>query len=280
MARRGQVGRSSGTARHGWAGFGEARSGEDWERRGQEWPGWVWSGLAGPGSAWCGNSAANEQERIGMATVTKNGKNRVANIGGDTPTNGGEAVIVQGMPYTVDVSIYGSADLLMHRWNCEAVEEKSKAAKGSKAKKTDDIESYVYRTEDGELAIPGEYLRQAIIHAAKYRQDPRSPRKSAMDLFKAALVVDPLVASLGTKEWDYIDTRRVVVQRSGINRSRPALRAGWMAEFSITVLLPEYVSAEILLEVLNTAGRLIGVGDFRPTYGRFQVCEFTIRQAD
>lgn len=209
-----------------------------------------------------------------MATATKNGKNRIENIA--TPTNGGEHTIVQGMPYSVDVQIRGSADLLMHRWNCEAVEEKSKAAKGSKAKKTDDIESYVYRTESGELAIPGEYLRQAMIYAAKFRQDPRSPRKSAMDLFKAAIVVDPVLASLGTEDWDYIDTRRVVVQRNGINRSRPAMRAGWQVDFTVTVLLPEYVSTEVLLEVLNTAGRLIGVGDFRPTYGRFQVSGFSI----
>ncbi|MGE9244407.1 hypothetical protein, partial [Escherichia coli] len=85
--------------------------------------------------------------------------------------------------------VEGSSDFLFHRWNAEAVDEKAAAAKNSKAKKTDDVESYVYRTEDGDLAIPGEYLRGSIIHAAKFRQDPRSPRKSAMDLFKAAVVV-------------------------------------------------------------------------------------------
>lgn len=211
-----------------------------------------------------------------MATATRNGRNRIENIGGDTPTNGAAATIAQGEPYTVAITIRGSADLLMHRWNCEAIDEKSKAAKGSKAKKSDDIESYVYRNDDGEIAIPGEYLRQALIHAAKFRQDPRSPRKSAMDLFKAALMVDPQLASLGVTEWDYVDTRRAVVQRNGINRSRPAMRVGWQAEFLVTVLLPEYVSPEILLDVLNTAGRLIGVGDFRPTYGRFGVVGFNV----
>src|ERR1035437_7956045 len=136
-------------------------------------------------------------------------------LGGETPTNGAESIIEQGMPYVACVTIEGPAPLLFHRWNSEAVDEKAKAAKNSKAKKTDNIESYVYRTEKGELAIPGEYLRQAIILAAKFRQDPRSPRKSAMDLYKAAVIALTELASLGTKAWDYEDRRRVVIQRSG-----------------------------------------------------------------
>mgnify|MGYP001597427887 FL=1 len=97
------------------------------------------------------------------------------------PTDGGNATIEHSEPYAVAVTVEGYADFLFHRWNAEAVDEKAKAAKNSKGKKTDDVESYVYRTDNGELAIPGEYLRGSIINAAKFRQDPRSPRKSAMD---------------------------------------------------------------------------------------------------
>ena len=78
-----------------------------------------------------------------------------------------------GFPYSVAVTVQGNSDFLFHRWNCESVAEKSLAAKGSKAKKTDDLESYVYRNDNGNLAIPGEYLRQAAIETAKYKQDPR-----------------------------------------------------------------------------------------------------------
>lgn len=204
-------------------------------------------------------------------------KNRVSHIGGDVPTNGGAATIEAGLPYTLDVTIHGTADLLMRRYNCEAVDEKAKAAKGSKAKKTDNVESFVYRNDAGQICIPGEYVRQACIHAAKFRQDPRSPRKSAMDLMKAALLIEPNLASLGVKDWDYLDTRRVVVQRSGISRTRPAMRAGWSFDVSITVLLPEYVNQDFLVDLLNTAGRLIGIGDFRPTYGRFVLKSFSAR---
>ena len=189
-------------------------------------------------------------------------------------SNGAEVEISFTQPYSVKVTIEGAAPLLFHRWNVEAVAEKAKAAKGSKAKKEDNVESYVYRDEKRHICLPGEYFRQAIIHAAKYMQDPRSPRKSAMDLFKAGLVVLTDYASLGKSEWDFLDQRRVTVQRNGLTRVRPAMHKGWRATVELQVLLPEYITREILNAAIQNAGRLVGVGDFRPTYGRFQIVEF------
>lgn len=191
-------------------------------------------------------------------------------------TNSAAEMIEFGIPYQVAVKIQGSSDFLFHRWNNEAVAEKSKAAKGSKAKKSDDIESYVYRNEAGELSIPGEYLRMSIVGAAKFRQDPRSPRKSAMDLFKAAIISLTPLASLGTTTWDYEDKRRVVIQRNAITRVRPAMHAGWSASFDLQINIPEYVDPNSLRETIEVAGRLIGVGDFRPTFGRFGIVGFSI----
>lgn len=194
----------------------------------------------------------------------------------DQVSNGGESAIEFCYPYSVAVTVEGSCPILFHRWNCDAVEAKAKAAKGSAAKKNDDIESYVYRNEAGEICLPGEYLRQSIIMAAKFRQDPRSPRKSAMDLFKAAVISLTDLASLGTTEWDFEDRRRVTVQRNGITRIRPAMREGWKATVQLMVNIPEYVSPTLLRSVLDDAGRLVGVGDFRPTYGRFTVSNWQV----
>lgn len=203
-------------------------------------------------------------------------ESRATEIGGQSPTNGAKSTINTYLPYVVEIELVGTADLLFHRWNNEAVAEKAAARKGSAAKKTDDIESYVYRTDKGELAIPGEYLRMAVIGAAKYRQDPRSPRKSAMDLYKAGLISLTNLASLGAKAWDYEDKRRVVIQRSAITRTRPAMKAGWRAKFALQVNLPEYISETDLNETITMAGKLIGLADFRPTFGRFQITKFAV----
>jgi hypothetical protein len=149
-------------------------------------------------------------------------------------TNLAEFTLAASEPYRVTLTLQGTSTMLFHRWNCEAVDAKAKAAKGSTAKKTDDVESYVYRNDEGELCIPGEYVRQSIAGpagAAKFRQDPRSSRKSALDLYKAGVVSLTELASLGVKDWDMLDQR---------------------------------------------AGQLVGIGDFRPTYGRFAVVRFEI----
>ncbi|MCC7229252.1 MAG: hypothetical protein IT203_02595 [Fimbriimonadaceae bacterium] len=192
------------------------------------------------------------------------------------PTNDGEFSIEMSTPYVVAVKIQGTSPILFHRWSCDDVEAKASAAKGSKAKKEDNIESYVYRNESNQICIPGEYLRGAIIQSAKFRQDPRSPRKSGMDLFKAGVVslddLCPITASgkqEPASEWDYLDRRRVMIQRNAVTRIRPAFLAGWSCEVLLQVLTPEYIPVEALAETISQAGRLVGVADFRPTFGRF-----------
>lgn len=181
-------------------------------------------------------------------------------------------------PFVASISVEGTAAFLFHRWSVDGVEAKAKAAKGSTAKREDDLESYVYRARNGNLAIPSEYFRMSIINAAKYRQDPRSPRKSAMDLFKAGIVALEEHCDLGMKDWDYIDRRRVTIQRNGITRCRPALTVGWKCTALLQVLLPEYINPMMLNETLQAAGRLVGVGDFRPTFGRFTVVNFSVQE--
>jgi hypothetical protein len=204
-----------------------------------------------------------------MATKTKATKRLEAQVNNDA-----EAAIL--MPYVVECEITGTSPILFHRWSCEDVEAKATAAKNSKAKKTDNIEAYLYRNDKREICIPTEYFRQSIITAAKCRQDPRSPRKSACDLFKASVLSISDLATTGCGEPDYIDKRRVCVQRAGITRLRPALDAGWKVRVLLQVQTPEYIAPSFLLDVMADAGRLVGVGDFRPTYGRFQVSNFSL----
>lgn len=182
------------------------------------------------------------------------------------------------IPYQVEFTLEGVSALLFHRWSVEAVAAKANAAKNSKAKKTDDVDSYVYRCEDGTIALPGEYVRMAMVEVGRYRQDPRSPRKSARDLYKAAFVPLTELASLGKADWDYLDQRRVTVQRNGVTRVRPAFLAGWQATFVFQVVIPEYIAPPEVLDVLGQAGRVVGVADFRPTYGRFQVVKFDVTE--
>lgn len=202
-------------------------------------------------------------------------KKAVATVIGNV-SNDAAATIDFSKPYIARVEITGTAPILWHRWSTDAVAAKAAAAKNSAAKKTDDIESYVYRCDNGNLGFPGEYLRQSVIGAARFRQDPRSPRKGAQDLYKAAVVSLTDLSDLGVADWDYLNRRRVVVQRNAVTRARPAIREGWKANVDFLILLPEYVRPADLLDVLTNAGRLVGVADFRPTFGRYAVTKFEV----
>ena len=195
---------------------------------------------------------------------------------GEQLSTDADSSILHSAPYMVSVTIVGVADLLFHAWSVEAVAEKSAAKKGSKAKKEDNLESYLYRDDEGLLGIPGENFRQSIIEAARYLQDPRSPRKSARDLFKAGLVSLTKCASLGVADYDYLDRRRVTIQRQGITRIRPAMLPGWTGTFVLLISTPEYISLALLTETIVQAGRLIGLCDFRPSYGRFQATHIQV----
>ena len=191
-------------------------------------------------------------------------------------------------PYVASISITGTATILFHAWNNEAVAEKAAAKKGSATKKEDNVESYVYRDGDGYICLPGRYLVGSLTDprngSAKYLQDPRSPRKSALDLFRAGVValtelapLYPAESNVPARDWDFLDRQRVMVQRQGVTRARPAFHPGWRAELDLMILSPEYISITMLHEALTRAGQLVGVGDFRPTYGRFRIDKFELR---
>lgn len=201
-------------------------------------------------------------------------KEACLNLHDETAGKGESQAGIETGPMTIEVGIEGVAPILFHRWDCAAVEAKAKAKKNSKEKTTDNLESYVYRCEDGTLGLPGINVHMSLVKAAKSKADPRSPRKSACDLVKAVLLVMPLLASFGVQTWAFEDRRRVMVQRNGITRVRPALHAGWTLSFAVTVLDTSYVDEPFLHDLITSAGRYCGLGDFRPQFGRFQIVRF------
>ena len=204
---------------------------------------------------------------------------KVTEVGGQAPTNGAAKYFEMQSPYSVTFTLWGSCDLLFHRWNPEPPSLPPLDPSIKNPLKYDNLESMIYRMENGNLAIPGEYVRGSIIEAARFFKDPRSPRKSARDLYKAGIIALTQYADLGIATWDYEDRRRALIQRAAINRTRPAIKAGWSAEFQFLIQIPEYVSPQIFHEVLIKAGQLVGIADFRPTYGRFQVKAFAVDES-
>ena len=73
----------------------------------------------------------------------------------------------------------------------------------------------------------------------------------------------------------YVDVRPVIVARARVLRSRGAVGKGWKLEFALQVI-DDQLGLDVLQQILEEAGRTVGVGDFRPRFGRFRVERFSI----
>jgi len=122
-----------------------------------------------------------------------------------------------------------------------------------------------YWTEDGKsLAFPATNIHSSLIIASS---SYRIGKRSIMPFIAGAIEIEPLLIPFNTKLYQ-IDTRRVVIQRQGILRSRPLIFP-WHLQFTYIVEEIDFpVQGEGLVEVLKNiteeAGRRVGLGDFRP----------------
>jgi hypothetical protein len=112
------------------------------------------------------------------------------------------------------------------------------------------------------LAIPGRNIHASFVNAGgKYKVG----KNTLTSLLTSSLHVAPELISLGKKTYS-IDVRPVVVQKARILRARPLIHP-WTANFSI-FFDEEWISLKVMQdtmpELIKTAGKLIGVLDYRP----------------
>lgn len=191
--------------------------------------------------------------------------------------------------YTIDVSVEGIAPLMQHRYPLPDFEDLSKGGK-KRTGETDysqEWREYLYVTSDGEIYQPATHFDGAMVKAAAGYKIQGQRGKTYKDLFKGNVFCSPDSILHGTKAPEsldtdgdkrlYLDVRPVVVQRARVVRVRPCFKTGWKLDFEITVL-DDQIPANVVNEVLTLAGRTVGIGDFRPRFGRFMVTKFEVKK--
>ena len=155
----------------------------------------------------------------------------------------------------------------------------------SKRKKTDADYDEMARIEwfgglyllDGEPSLPGFVFEAALIGKGGAARQEKQGKAAAAGLFVTEdfpLEYDGLRDP--EKMWEdgsFRDSRLVNVQRAKIMRTRPIFKewnAAPVVEFDAVLINRETVERWV-----NVAGRLVGLMDYRPKYGRFSVvsCE-------
>ncbi len=150
----------------------------------------------------------------------------------------------------------------------------------------EEAEAGAYRMEDGQLYIKSESFVGSLVGKGGGAANRKLGKSSAISRILAGVDFDieercPLFHAQTNAPIDEyeIDTRRAVVVKAGILRSRPLIR-----DWSCTVVCEideRFITTEQLLELLNVAGVVAGVGDYRPSCkGRFGKYHATIEKVE
>jgi hypothetical protein len=182
---------------------------------------------------------------------------------------------------TIEVSIEGTTPLLLNRFTDEAAMASTSgnrisAAAGDKGTPREQAEKKLYRGVDGKFVIPSPNLFRCIIDAGTFFKAGKSKVKTQKSSLIPACVSVPSVEILieSTDPWE-VDTRAVRIPSTGgrILCHRPSFH-DWRLSFELE-LDTEFMTVKLLREIVDAAGKRIGLGDFRPAckgpFGKFVV---------
>ena len=190
--------------------------------------------------------------------------------------------------YTVSVSIQGVSVLLQHRYPLPLLDGVGNPGDQSTGAKdyTQEWREYFYAESNGQIYQPAVHVENALVKAAANFKIAGKRGRTYKDLFKAAIFITPdriphdgcFVPETLDADADkqiYIDIRPVVIQRARVVRLRPAFKEGWKLDFEIQSIDDE-IQPNLLQDVLILAGKMVGIGDYRPRFGRFNVVHFEV----
>ncbi|QIL73369.1 hypothetical protein G7048_03885 [Diaphorobacter sp. HDW4B] len=181
------------------------------------------------------------------------------------------------------LKITGTAPLLMHAdtlANPLSVAAKAHKELTAKRKKTDADHLDIARSEflagcywsaeDG-IYVPGQNFDAAFCAGAKLQKLGTHWKRGAFVLEdRVKLLHDgPDTPDALWNEPAFVDCRGVKVGQAKVMRYRPIF-LNWAAEVMLTIN-PEVLSVREAQKAVSDAGALIGVGTYRPRFGRFEV---------
>ena len=166
----------------------------------------------------------------------------------------------------------GNSALLMQ--NVHSM-NKSRPKKISHAdwERTDEFFQSKMYLEGKQIAFPPRVMKRLLIEAAKkaYTILGLKNGKASYKQLIESLVFIPEATRTNKKIEDCeYDEQFVTVSSSKVLRVRPRIE-GWTAKLNIMVLDPSLLPLDILDEIVEFAGAFLGLGDYRPDYGRFSV---------
>lgn len=180
----------------------------------------------------------------------------------------------------VDVTIEGTTPLLCNRFTdaaqMAATNGNRLASVGEKGTPTEQAQARLYIGHDGNPIIPQPNLFRCLIDAGQFFKAGKSKittQKTSM--IPACVEIEGLELPIQHREPWSVDTRAVRIPSTGgrILCHRPCFY-DWRLRFTLAIDT-EMLSLRLMREIVDAAGKRIGLGDFRPAckgpFGKFVV---------
>ncbi len=179
--------------------------------------------------------------------------------------------------------IEGTAPLMMQSDKlADPIGDDAKELKkfSGKRKKTDDDHEAMKRIEwganlytdnKGVIIVPSQNIFRMIVEAARLSKKGKDVERGCMIMINENPLYYDGPKSLRAlyENARFVDRRTVVVSRSRVMRTRPIFPT-WSLPFTVNYD-PDVIDMNELDGFVETAGKYIGLGNYRPRFGRFEV---------
>jgi hypothetical protein len=186
----------------------------------------------------------------------------------------------------IEITIEGVSPLICARFSDEAAERassgnRSSAAASDRGTPLEIAEKCLYTGLDGKVMLPQPNVLRCLVDGGRFfKAGKKQITTKEESMLYGCLDIDGAEIPISHKQPWKVDTRAVVIPatKGRILAHRPMFddwRLSFMMELDISV-----ISEKLLREIVDAAGKRVGLGAFRPAkkgpYGRFVVNKWEI----
>ena len=179
------------------------------------------------------------------------------------------------MTEKIKVQIEGTTPIIFNRFRDVQIEGKSKKRTGAIAES--DIDDKLYFSEDKKVCLPAVYLKNCITEASKQFKIIGKGKSTYSKIVASTVDIEPFMIELKSGKYEIFRISAVnPMTRGRMMTERPKFNK-WSAEFEI-ILNDPAVPINVINEILEQAGKYVGIGDWRPEkkgmFGKFMITSF------
>ena len=181
--------------------------------------------------------------------------------------------------YKIEVELEGLAPFLYNKMSDVEIDLLDRGRTGWKRsleQRIEEAHGKCHKDEEGNLIVPGENILKCIENAAMQTK-VKDAKVLLASLLNATLFVDGHGRFASNEYTLFNKVGRIPPGPRGKAAviRRPMIAQGWRL-FFVLIMLDEARAPEMIREVLEHAGLFIGLGAWRPKYGRFRIIRWEV----